>query len=55
MKNQAYHSGIKMTPHEALFGTKIKVGLSEKMLSDNTALNIDSEEDLRELLKQVKL
>ncbi|XP_050054538.1 SCAN domain-containing protein 3 isoform X1 [Aphis gossypii] len=51
MKNQTYHSGIKMTPYEALFGTKIKVGLSENM-ADNAALNIDSEEDLREFMEK---
>jgi len=55
MKNQAYHSGIKMTPHEALFGTKIKVGLNKKLLSDNAALNIDNEEDLRELMEKSKV
>jgi len=32
-----------MTPHEALFGTKIKVGLNEKMLSHNDVLNIGNE------------
>lgn len=51
MKNRTYHSGIKMTSYEALFGTKIKVGLSEKM-ADNAALNIDSEEDLREFMEK---
>lgn len=51
MKNQTYHSDIKMTPYEALFGTKIKVGLSEKM-ADNAALNIDSEEDLKEFMEK---
>jgi len=40
-----------MTPYEALFGTKIKVGLSEKM-ADNPSLNIDSEEDLREFMEK---
>lgn len=50
MKNQVYHSGIKITPYETLFGIKIKVGLN-KTMSDNT-LNIESEEDLRELIKK---
>lgn len=27
MKNQSYHSGVKQTPYEALFGTPAKVGL----------------------------
>lgn len=55
MKNETYHSGIKMTPHEALFGTKIKLGLSEDILSDNAAQNIDSEEDLREIIQKSKI
>jgi len=55
MKNKTYHSDIKRTPHEALFGTKIKVGLSENMLSDNAALIIDSEEDLREIIQKSKV
>jgi len=55
MKNKAYNSGIKMSPHEALFGNKIKVGLCEKILSDNAALNIDSEEDLKEIIQKSKV
>ncbi|XP_026808717.1 SCAN domain-containing protein 3 isoform X1 [Rhopalosiphum maidis] len=50
-KNRTYNSGLKMTPHEALFGTELKIGLSEK-ISDNFALNIDSEEDLREFMEK---
>ncbi|XP_029344265.1 SCAN domain-containing protein 3 isoform X1 [Acyrthosiphon pisum] len=55
MKNKTYNLGIKMSPHEALFGTKIKVGLNENMLSDNAALNIDSEEDLKEIIQKSKV
>ncbi|KAL4131012.1 hypothetical protein QTP88_008372 [Uroleucon formosanum] len=32
MKNRAYHSGIKMSPYEALFGCKIKIGLNTSNL-----------------------
>lgn len=31
MKNRSYHSGIKTTPYDALFGCKIKIGM--KMLN----------------------
>lgn len=32
MKNSSYHSGIRMTPYEALFGTAPKIGLSSTSL-----------------------
>ncbi|XP_025200851.1 uncharacterized protein LOC112598553 isoform X1 [Melanaphis sacchari] len=53
MKNQTYRSDIKIIPHEALFGTKIKIGISEK-LSDNATPNINSEEDLRKFMEKSK-
>lgn len=46
MKNRAYHSGIKTTPYEALFGFKIKIGLNTSNLPKEIVENIDTEEDL---------
>ncbi|XP_050063208.1 uncharacterized protein LOC126552529 [Aphis gossypii] len=46
MKNRAYHSGIKTTPYEALFGCKIKIGLNTSNLPKEIVENIDTEEHL---------
>ncbi|XP_056647529.1 KRAB-A domain-containing protein 2-like [Diorhabda sublineata] len=48
MKNRAFHSGIKRTPYEALFGSKIKVGIS---LPFEDTHNLESEEDLEKVMK----
>nr|XP_022909463.1 SCAN domain-containing protein 3-like [Onthophagus taurus] len=48
MKNKAFHSGIKRTPYEALFGSKVKVGISLPL--DDTH-NLESEEDLENMIK----
>lgn len=48
MKNRAFHSGIKRTPYEALFGSKIKVGIS---LPFEDTHNLESEEDLEKVIK----
>lgn len=48
MKNRAFHSGIKRTPYEALFGCKIKVGISLPL--DDTH-KVESEEDLENVIK----
>ncbi|GFN78384.1 integrase core domain protein [Plakobranchus ocellatus] len=34
MKNRAFHSGIKRTPYEALFGCKAKVGITKSYLPE---------------------
>ena len=46
MKNRAYHSGIKTTPYEALFGCKIKIGLNTSNLPKDVLENIETEEEL---------
>lgn len=50
MKNRAYHSGIKMSPYEALFGCKIKIGLNTLNLPHNVISTIENEEQLAELI-----
>ncbi|VVC46293.1 Ribonuclease H-like domain,Integrase, catalytic core [Cinara cedri] len=42
MKNRAYHSGIKMSPYEALFDCKIKIGLNTSNLPHDSQ-NIENE------------
>nr|XP_022902149.1 KRAB-A domain-containing protein 2-like [Onthophagus taurus] len=48
MKYKAFQSGIKRTPYEALFGSKVKVGISLPL--DDTH-NLESEEDLENVIK----
>lgn len=50
MKNRAHHSGINCTPYEAMFGTKLKVGL-KSFLPTDVLHNINCEEDLEVLVK----
>ena len=50
MKNRAYHSGINCTPYEAMFGTKLKVGLRSFIPTD-VLPDINCEEDLEVLVK----
>ena len=49
MKNRAFHSGINRTPYEALFGCKLKLGLSTSFPSDVIG-GVASEEDLEDVL-----
>ncbi|CAG4960492.1 unnamed protein product [Colias eurytheme] len=50
MKNRAHHTGINCTPYEAMFGTKLKVGLKSSSIPHEALLDINSEEDLEKLL-----
>lgn len=50
MKNRAPHSGINCTPYEAMFGTKLKVGL-KSFLPTDILPNINCEEDLEVIVK----
>lgn len=50
MKNRSYHSGIKMSPYEALFGSHPKVGLEASSLPDSILARLQSEEELEEAL-----
>lgn len=52
MKNRAYHSGIKMSPYEALFGCKIKIGLNTSNLPHDVISTIENEEQLAELITE---
>ncbi|XP_008188988.1 KRAB-A domain-containing protein 2-like [Acyrthosiphon pisum] len=52
MKNRAYHSGIKMSPYEALFGCKIKIGLNTSNLPHYVISTIENEEQLAELITE---
>lgn len=50
MINRAHHTGIHCSPYEAMFGTKLKVGLKSSSTSQGTLIDINSEEDLGKLL-----
>ncbi|XP_022194657.2 KRAB-A domain-containing protein 2-like [Nilaparvata lugens] len=54
MKNRAFHSGIKRTPYEALFGCKVKVGLTTSSLPQEILDTILSEEDLERVTNDLK-
>ncbi|KAG1684037.1 KRAB-A domain-containing protein 2 [Nymphon striatum] len=45
-KNSSYHSGIKMSPFAALFGSDAKVGLTTSALSHDIIHRLQSEDDL---------
>ena len=45
-KNTGYHSGIKQTPYEALFGTKPRIGLRSSSLPAEILKRMISEDDL---------
>lgn len=53
MKNRALHSGIKRTPYEALFGCKVKVGLTTSSLPQDVLDGIQSEEDLERIVNNI--
>jgi hypothetical protein len=55
MKNRAHHSGIKRSPYEALFGSRLKVGLTTSSLPHNVLETINDEEELQEVLKSVNV
>lgn len=49
MKNRAYHTAIKKSPYEAMFGCPAKVGLSSSIIPQNILHSIRNEEDLEKL------
>ncbi|XP_058789958.1 KRAB-A domain-containing protein 2-like [Phymastichus coffea] len=49
MKNRAYHSGIKCSPYEAMFGCKAKVGLATTLTPD-VLLTLDTQEELQSIM-----
>ncbi|KAJ8935406.1 hypothetical protein NQ314_012825 [Rhamnusium bicolor] len=54
MKNRAFHSGIKRSPYEAMFGTKVKIGLSDFILPAEHINQLTTEEDLENVLDTKK-
>lgn len=53
-KNRSYHTGIKRTPYEALFGTPLKNGLSDTCLDKSIVNEIRTEEQLQEQLTLIE-
>ena len=51
MKNAAYHSGIRRSPYSALFGCEMRMGLASTSLPKRFYENIQTEEELEEVLK----
>uniref|UniRef100_A0A8C4XBG1 Integrase catalytic domain-containing protein n=1 Tax=Erpetoichthys calabaricus TaxID=27687 RepID=A0A8C4XBG1_ERPCA len=49
MKNRGYHSAIKRSPYEAMFGCPAKVGLSSSIIPQSVLHSINTEEDLEKL------
>lgn len=46
MKNKAFPEGIKQTPYEALFGTRMKFGLKRSNLPMKSVEQLETEEEL---------
>uniref|UniRef100_A0A8C4RCU6 Integrase catalytic domain-containing protein n=1 Tax=Erpetoichthys calabaricus TaxID=27687 RepID=A0A8C4RCU6_ERPCA len=49
MKNRGYHSAIKRSPYEAMFGCPAKVELSSSIIPQSVLHSINTEEDLEKL------
>uniref|UniRef100_A0A8C4SWK5 Integrase catalytic domain-containing protein n=1 Tax=Erpetoichthys calabaricus TaxID=27687 RepID=A0A8C4SWK5_ERPCA len=49
MKNHGYHSAIKRSPYEAMFGCPAKVRLSSSIIPQSVLHSINTEEDLEKL------
>lgn len=52
MKNRSYHKGIKQTPYEALFGSKMKLGLRTSNFPEETISSLQCEEELEEIINK---
>jgi len=48
-KNQALHSGIKINPYEAMFGTAQRIGLGDSPLTEDMYSSTETEEELEQL------
>ena len=53
-KNQTYHSGIKRSPYEAIFGTPTKIGLSSSRIPKELLPSINSEEELKNTIEEME-
>jgi hypothetical protein len=51
MKNRSYHSGIRRSPYEAVFGQPVKLGLKTSKIPEDILPNLRTEEDLESALK----
>ena len=51
-KNKAIHAGIKTSPYQAMFGVQQKIGLADSSLAEDLYSEIETEEELEELLKK---
>lgn len=49
-KNTTYHEGIRQSPYEALFGVKPKRGIASSSLPGEQIVNIETEEQLEEIV-----
>ena len=53
MKNRAMRHGIMCSPYEAMFGHPTKAGLKIPNLPGNLVTNLNTEEELEELISSV--
>ncbi|XP_025420145.1 KRAB-A domain-containing protein 2-like [Sipha flava] len=55
MKNSAFHSGIKRSPYEAMFGCTMKMGLATLSIPKNVITELINEDDLISVLEDSKI
>ncbi|XP_025412805.1 KRAB-A domain-containing protein 2-like [Sipha flava] len=55
MKNSAFHSGIKRSPYEAMFGCTMKMGLATSSIPKNVITELINEDDLIFVLEDSKI
>ncbi|XP_050066160.1 KRAB-A domain-containing protein 2-like, partial [Aphis gossypii] len=55
MKNSAFHSGIKRSPYEAMFGCTMKMGLATSSIPKNVITELINEDDLISVLEDSKI
>ncbi|XP_043497554.1 KRAB-A domain-containing protein 2-like [Polistes fuscatus] len=53
-KNTTYHEGIRQSPYEAMFGVKPKRGIASSSLPDEQIANIETEEQLEEMVNTLE-
>jgi hypothetical protein len=55
MKNRSFHTGIKRSPYEAVFGQPVKLGLKTTRIPDNIISGLNTEEELITALNEINL